>query len=342
MTADPTARWRHLRELWHAHDAALDDTVVGLPPRLWTRWGRDDGAVPMVRGGRVVGASHGEHHEVWGDGRAPGAAYAKRLWGWGTVDLRPAARAAWTAEAGRWLPLLPTDERPRVADGPGFLLVCLVDAVHELIAHASPTDRDLAILWGTLLLPVLALGRRGTAPLHLDDGLPTYVLSWPFHLLHPRAQVAVLVLDEVCTLATTDDHDGLSRVLVDAGLADPGDGAAARDRALVRLLEGITRRALRKRAADRWDSGFGFRLARRLMRQTDPTPGAWDEALHGALAVVDEGPGDLAKRLRDGLRTGLSAPLSGPDPSGTAAAQVVELTWSRWTDPLFLDLDGAR
>lgn len=382
LSLDRRARWEELRGLWAAHTPATvpDTQRVGIPNRLWDRLLHNLGIVPRVMERTWIrahdrlfprGVRSGEWSEWWGAAGAPGAAYDNRLWAWGMIEhdrvtyegslaaLPP--RLAWRAGDERWNvhPLIKRaiveTERlvmpPRLSDGPGYLLACIVDSMAELTRKNSYTGRDLAVLWGTMLLPLL-----GPTEVASDEGLartdaeePDYMQTLPFYMLHPRIRTTVVVLDQLCTLLVTDDHESLREVLALAGRPALAPSQAAGPRftviSIYALIVEIASRALHRRAATDWDSGFGFKLFRSLLREAlaeDPDEFCrrWDTRVHGdvqALALGGDMPaGALAHRLREALGTALWFPGRPAYPGGAAAQEIVDLVWLRWIDRDFL------
>ncbi len=317
---------------------------VGLPPRVWEALLRRRGHGPPTSERCWVGARQREGFapdgarcdgatEWWADARRPGASYAERLWAWGTLEGEALPRAAWQVVDGAFAPTRALsglaealDDPPRITAGPGLLVACLLDAVWTLTRGASLTHRDAAALWGGFFLPVLAPAHVISVPPHEPRAVPPdYAVQLAFHLLHPRAQVALRLLDRVATWVDAGDE---AAVHAATGVAE-GD-------ALTELLGRVARSALARDAAERWDSGLGFRLLRRILRALQDAPdaaGAIDAALHGAPG--DPSPiGPLAERLREAFGTALTQ-VDRRAP-GAATSQLVDLVLLRWSDPSFL------
>lgn len=302
---------------------------IGLPPRLADALLRRAGKTPTVArtwigDRRAEGLPHdgvtGEGTEWWGDPRGPGATYADRLCAWGTVDADVLPRAAWRWDGA----FVPTDAlravatAMHVARGPGHLLAAVADAVRTMAADLS--QRDAAALWGGWFLPLLAPTLRVAGP--PGDPLdvpPEYAVQLAFHVLHPRARAAVVVLDRLATWADSGDLAALGAVLGEP-VADPA--AAVR-----RLLAPVARTALARHAAVDWDAGLGFRLLRRVLR-------ALGDAADPAAAIDAELHPNLADRLREAFGTALAA--ADPSTPGAATSQLVDLVLIRWADPDFL------
>ncbi|WP_428268677.1 hypothetical protein [Haliangium sp.] len=320
--------------------------------------------------------------EWWGAPEHPGVSYEHRLHAWGMVQViedrsrvRPcdpaslpltalSPRLVWRSDGGRWQlhPLLAralaaapaARDQPRLGDGPGFLVACIADALYELTQTGRYTARDEAALWGMTLLPVLALTCEGppvpAARLRPPPSLgePDYMQLLPFSLLHPRVQRTIMVLDHLCTTLMSEDYPALGDLLQaldrvpDGGPLTPARIATGIDA----LVVDIARRALHRRASARWNSGFGFKLFRNLLRDVFIGDAAefsrrWDRAVHGELDVPERdpstpSPGHLAHRLREALGTALWFPGRPPYPGGPATHRVAELVWRRWTAPGFL------
>lgn len=388
-------RDQRLHALWlrHGPDTVLPAQRIGVPARLWDRlldhlgarklpgrrcWQKTAESDEILHQGVTTGACM----EWWGLPALPGATYDDRLWAWGAVQPLPAARShelgelsprqVWRSDGSRWhvhpdlaRALATTDTPgllPRLADGPGYLLACIVDAMAELLGGCSYTSRDLSVIWATMLLPVLAPSveiDRMPALGALDAGLhaaPDYLQTLAFYMLHPRAQTAIVVLDRLSTLLVAEDHDTLAQVLCQ--LAPPAAWApAAADipSAVYRLIGQVAEQALHRRASARWDGGFGFKLFRKLLRDVlvtaAPVPAPpdeapafarrWDAAVHGPAGDAsspDEGPGcgALAQRLREALSTALWFPGRPLYAGGPVAQQILDLAWMRWIDDDFL------
>ena len=378
LSPDRRQRWSQLRALWHQHgpDTVAPDQRVGIPNPLWdrllTRVGASQRAkrIRLDAGGRSFprGVCAGAYHEWWGWPDAVGAAYDDRLWAWGIVQTSARAntdltalspRLAWRSDGARWYvhPLLAStvaaardlDAPPRLEDGPGYLLACIVDGIAELLGQDVYTGRDLAVLWGTMLLPLLALTtERAHAPaLQDEDCEPDYMQMLPFYMLHPRVQSAIVVLDHLCTLLVAGDDATLHMLLADIGRIDADICLPAQciEEHTYALIEDIATSALRRRATMRWNSGFGFKLFRNLLREVlsrkpSQFSRCWDQAVHGEpteAAASEQSPaGNLAHRLREALGTALWYPGRPPYPGGPAAQQIVDLVWLRWTDRDFL------
>lgn len=384
LSPSGSRRRQQLRELWARHGPATIAPAqrVAIPPRLWERllqWlgmeiaPRDGRDLVGGQGPGALGVDLGHAIEWWGLAEAPGAAHDNRLHAWGAVEIRrpgePALtelspRLAWRAHGDRWQPHpslaravrvhRATGARPRLDAGPGYLLACIVDVVDELTRTSRYTDRDLAALWGTALLPLLALTierERGAGPADEATGEPDYMQSLPFYLLHPRVQSSIAVLDHLCTMLMAEDHAFLDELLVALGRAGPRSSVSGRASAdiaerILALIGDIAERALHRRAASRWNSGFGFKLFRNLLREVmAPDPGrfsrSWDRAVHGSPqqaprageAALD---GNLTLRLREALGTALWFPGRPPYEGGPVAQRAIELVWLRWTDQRFL------
>lgn len=357
----PSERNAQLRALAsrHTFDTVNSSYTVAIPPRLFERLldragvtraplahlSADEGLLP-------IGAIRGECTEAWGLPGAAGAAYNDALWAWGAVREQGRAvpatlspRLAWRRGPAGWR-VHPTladavsamPEPPRLDEGPGFLLACVLDAVAELARGEPLTGRDQAVLWGTLLLPTVALSRLWPDGLALPvaaERAPDYAQMWPFYLLHPRVQAAVLVIDRLVTLQLSEDHAALHRLLAALGRAPSTPQAAVYD-----LVAALAERVMHRNAAERWDSGFGFRIFRGILREVlaggpERLAGLWDDALHAEPEGDDSAVGQLAERLRESMATALWFPGRPPYRGGPVAEQLVDLVWLRWTDPLF-------
>lgn len=381
-------RYAQLHALWALHGPAsiAPDRRVAIPTRLWdrllARLGVDARAVKYswIDGEErryPGGVSNGAWTEWWSAVDAPGATFDGHLWAWGVVqeaerpEIEPSIaaltpRVAWRSDGERWLahPLLERavaegsrpGARPRLEDGPGYLLACIVDAIAEMIAQRSYTGRDLAVLWGTMLLPLLAPSveapRHATVRRPHDSAgeEPDYMQMLPFYLLHPRIQAAVIAIDQLCTLQLAEDFDALLEVLdhVDRAAAEePAPGGTSPATATQALIRDLARRALHRRANVQWDSGFGFKLFRSLLRDVIDVPPAipatrwaqrWDRAVHGQMdpGTEQHSAGSLGHRLREALGTALWFPGRPPYPGGPVAQQIIDLVWLRWTDNNFL------
>lgn len=403
--AGPRAeRDERLRALWLRHDPTTIAATqrIAVPIRLWERLlDRLDAGKTSIRrcwlstseqeGMFHQGVALGTTTEWWGLPEAPGATYDDRLWAWGAVQQADddadslgalSARLVWHSDGRRWH-LHPRLQRtlraraqsghqclPRLADGPGYLLACIVDAMAEILGTAAYTSRDLAVLWATMLLPLLApsieldgkvrpgtghgtgrgdLGAPSAPPDALLGGAPDYLQTLPFFMFHPHIQSAIVVLDRLCTLLLVEDHAGLHQVLAHLGRADDSAGAISGDidpvairAATFGLITDMAEQVLHRRAAARWDSGFGFKLFRKLLRDV-LSAGAvgfarqWDAVVHGGAAPAPgHDVGALAQRLREALSTALWFPGRPPYPGGPAVQQLLDLTWLRWTDEDFL------
>lgn len=377
-------RWQRLRDLWmrHGPETIAPAERVGIPHRLWDRLLRWLGMEAAHRDGRALVGGHGPGAlgvdlghaiEWWGLPEASGAAHDNRLHAWGAVEIvRPgepalvelSPRLAWRSDGDRWHPhaslaravraLRATRAPPRVDAGPGYLLACIVDVVDTLTRGSRYTDRDLAALWGTTLLPLLALTverEPAAGPPDPAIGEPDYMQTLPFYLLHPRVQASIAVLDHLCTMLMAEDHASLGELLVALGRAAPDQPVSVRSSGdiagrILALIGDIAERALHRRAASRWNSGFGFKLFRNLLREVlAEEPGCfcriWDRAVHGSPQQAARGgeatlDGNLTLRLREALGTALWFPGRPPYADGPVAQRVTELVWLRWTDERFL------
>jgi hypothetical protein len=243
--------------------------------------------------------------------------------------------------------------RPRFEDGPGFLLACVLDALAELMPVSAFTPRDLAVLWGSLLLPLLAPSRL-LPPGDDHDGVgsndaalaePDYMQTVAFYLLHPRSQRLIVVLDQLCTLLVAGDTDTLAEILQ---LLDREPHPV--EVGVRRLVADMVSGAHHRHAADGWDSGFGFRLLRSVLRAAVPPLDSgdgdssgfvplWDHEVHGPPPGVrgsEHGLGALAERLREAMSTALWFPGRPPYPGGPAIRQILDLVWLRWTNRYWL------
>ncbi len=341
------------------------------------------------------GAQSGPWTEWWGWPHEPGAYYDNRLWAWGAVtteeqctdrghastDLAAfSPRLAWRPNYGRWVlhPLLtryiPAVKGannammlPRLHDGPGFLLACIVDALYEMQRNPTFTGRDRAVIWGTMLLPVIApsieiegahLGAQGASNHEGTSGpLPDYAQMLPFFLLHPRIQHALLALDQLCTFYISGDFCAMEALLRDL----ERDLPACPDSQMVctevmSLIVELGKHANHRRGARDWDSGFGFRIFRKLLRDRLPEKSCitatipdlhtfatdWDQQIHGSppdIANVSERArvGAHAQSLREAMSTALWSPGHPRYPDGPVAQQIIDKVWLRWTDDAFLD-----
>lgn len=371
-------RRRQLQELAARHSAASSPVHLGvaIPPQLWDRfleragqrltaghrrWGLGAEEEGLVH----LGFDRGPSVEWWGLSAWPGGMYDDRLWAWGAAreNAGPrrlglggiSPRLAWRSVEERWLahPLLRAATSgmarpPRLAEGPGVLLAAIVDAVLELVSGVPLTGRDRAVIWGTQLLPILAQTRllgpeeehAGVAQM-LGDQPPDYLMTLPYYLMHPRIQTALHALDRLCTLVLSEQWGDVSVACVEAGFPPTSQHPSDVGRAMASLLDALAASALHRRAADSWDSGFGFRLFRALLREvqaSDSFAEAWDAFVQQdpAQAHAEGTLGALALRLQEALGTGLCFPGRPRYPSGPAAQQLLDMVWSRWTDPRFL------
>jgi hypothetical protein len=358
----------------------IDPATPATPATAPTRTGAAQRDTAPAHGGSI-----GAWIEWWGLPAHPGACYDGRLWAWGAVQAaRPEAddevwarrapaaelarlspRVAWRPVPGaapdgaRWHvhPLLARVAgehgaragRPRLEEGPGFLLACILDALAELLPVAAFTPRDLAVLWGSLLLPLLAPSRllppgdgrdagRGDAAVLAE---PDYMQTVAFHLLHPRSQRLIAVLDQLCTLLVAGDVDPLAEILRLLGREPRAVDAGVRQ-----LVADMVSGAHHRHAAEGWDSGFGFRLLRSVLRAAVPRDHdgadfvpAWDREVHGpppGPRGAEPGLGALAERLREAMSTALWFPGRPPYPGGPAVRQILDLVWLRWTNGQWL------
>lgn len=335
-----TERDTALLELVATLSSDAPEAWIGLPPRVWEnlltrasipapavahRWIGDREAEGTWHDGVTsVGGT-----EWWADPRRIGACYGDRLWAWGTVQGRELPRCGWNGQTPN--PVLKAlvdrvSPRPLIDRGPAHLLACVAEGCWQLSRDRSLTHRDAAALWGGYFLPLLAPALPVSKP--PADAMavpPDYALQLGFHLLHPRARVAVLLMDQVATWADSGDLQALSGVL--------GDEVTSPDDAVARLLEPVARAALARRAAAGWDGGIGFRLLRRVLRAIDEAGDrarAVDDAFHGHGAPV----GPLADRLREAFGTALT--YADRPKKGAATHMLVDLVFLRWTDPDFL------
>ncbi len=347
----------------HGPETVPEGWRLGPPPRLWERLLRAAGVRPgpgetlwidEERQGLPAGWRGPAHSEWWASPAHPGASFDGRLWAWGCVDEHAPAtaalaalspRALWRSDGHAWrthpVALAAVRDlgqaRPRIEEGPGFLLACVVDAVGDLAGTVDLSERDRATLWGALLLPLLAPSHAGGPPrgTAVSEPPPDYQQLVAFALLHPRMQEAIAALDRLATILAMEDWHAAAALAAAAGAPRAGGLRAG----MLRLGEALAAAMLRRDAAAGWDSGFGFRLVRSVLRDVfgeDPGDFAarWDAATAGPPGVP--GVGSLAERLREALSTALGFPGRPPFPGGPAAAQLVELTWARWTDPTYL------
>lgn len=336
-----------LREVAAALDPSGlgDGDRVGVPPRLWDVLLRAQGVEApgphrLADEALHAGARRGACEEWWGRAGTPGAAWDDRLWAWGAVaetgepglaELSP--RLAWRG-GDRWHAHPALDGTSvRAGEGPGFLLACCLDAIASLCAEHPLTGRDKAVLWGTVMLPLLALGaaEEPGAP-ELGEALERpadYAQQLPFHLLHPRAQALIALLDQVATWSAADDPH-LELWLDELGYERLQDA-----------LDGLLAVVMHRKAGQQWDGGFGFKMLRGLLRETlgDDFEANWDEALHSPVEGGDRGDtavNELAVKLRGAFKTALAFPGRPPYDGGPAARQLCDLAYLRWTDELFL------
>ena len=247
--------------------------------------------------------------------------------------------------------------RPRVYDGPGYLLACVVDAIVEQFSATALKTRELATIWGTMLFPMLTPSVRipsGVAPMasagdHLDE--PEYLQSLPFFFLHPRLQRLIVIIDQLATAIESHDQDYLrgfiERLQANETLAvrrSEGLEAELED-VLCVWMNRLISLPLRRNAGGRWNSGFGYRMCREILDAVRSESGAfakahqWDRQVNGDFCVVIDGElpqGHLNHRLRRALSTSLCFPGRPPHPDGPAVDQLVDRVWSRWTNTTFL------
>ena len=173
-------------------------------------------------------------------------------------------------------PLADVADAPPLAAGPARLLAAILYSVHVATDGQSLSGRDQAALWGTLILPMLAPAAAPTRrpDTSFVDVPPDYTQLLPFHLLHPRLQWTLVAIDRLCTLLVDPEPHRLAALVLEVGGTAPADPVAE----AAALAGRVAERALRREAGPGWDSGFGFRLCRRALREVTEEPGGLVEA----------------------------------------------------------------
>lgn len=352
VPSDPVERHPLLATLRHALDAAGDgERSVGVPPRIWERLLAALGAVRVPSAGvpdpespelPEIGARRGRWTEWWALADHPGGRYGTDLWGWGatTEEAGPARfdelgaltpRRAWGWSDGwRLHPVLEL-RRARgtlpIPSTPGALGAALVDAVATVAREAGLKDRDRAMTWAAGLGPLLALSATIRAPRPSPaDLVPDYQALWAFHLLHPRLQEVLVLLDELASALAAGD----SAVFLAAGVDEDDPHAAARA-----VLARVEACLFTRGAHLGWDSGFGYTLVRKVVAEYREALDADPDAVLHARSAPDSDLGALGTRLRAALKVALSFPGEAGDryARGPAAEQLADLAWLGWTDP---------
>lgn len=221
---------------------------------------------------------------------------------------------------------------PRIEEGPGFLLACVVDALGQQIQGRPVTDDEQKFFWCTLLLPLLAHARRADA-VRTALGLKNYQQEFAFSLLPPRLQSSIEVLDQLSTLLALEDWQTAAVVLQAAGVKE----GTIKDQ-LQHLIDGVTAQLMHTDPSEDEGYAFAFRIVRQVVHEMSEGGGLllrWMQSPNSTQSQGEIGP--LGKRLRSTLSMALTFPERPPWPATPAATQLMTDIWERWTDPNFLE-----
>jgi len=220
---------------------------------------------------------------------------------------------------------------PRIEEGPGFLLACVVDALGQQIQGRCVTDEEQKFFWCTLLLPLLAPARRADA-VRTAFGLKNYQQEFAFSLLPPRLQSSIEALDQLSTLLALEDWQTATLVLQAAGM--PTEDIKAQ---FQHVSDGLVAQLIRPDPSEAEGYAFGFRIVRQVLHEMSEGGGLMLRWMQSPNSVQSKGEiGPLGKRLRASLSMALTFPERPPWPTDQAATQLMADIWDRWTDPHFL------